>query len=272
MKKLILSLSLLSLISFKGEAQNNPKNPLTTGFKAGLNMTNISAGENSQEFKPSYHAGGFVEIPLSYYKQYALQIELLYSNQGYKGKEIEKRDQVTGKIIETNKLEDVSLHYLTLPVMFKYYIQENFAVEVGPQVSYLMDAKGDFDIYRFNEAREYLNTTTNPIDNALFENGYRSTKYEDYYERLDYGIAAGISYNFNNGLYLSGRYYYGLQDIYKADNKYSKIPNIPTMPGVPQAINDEINRQNMEINRINKSLDLSETKNSVIQISIGYKF
>lgn len=262
MKKILLSLSVFGLISISSHAQSNPRNPLTTGLKAGLNMTNISAGENSQEFKPSYHVGAFIEYPLSYYKQFALQLEVLYSNQGYKGKEIVTRDRVTGKVIETNKLDNVSLHYLNVPLMFKYYVSDDFALEIGPQVGFLVDAKGDFDLYRYNEAREYLNQPNSPIDQALFENGYRSKDHKDYYESIDYGISAGLSYNFKNGLYISGRYYYGLQDVYKADNGYEKIPVIP---GLPQSFLDEINR-------INNELDLTEAKNSVIQVSIGYKF
>src|SRR5690606_16849173 len=120
------------------------------GLKAGLNLSNLSAGNNTQEIKPSFHAGGFIEIPLSYYKKFGVQIELLYSNQGYKGKEYEVRDEITSKVTETNKLENVSLHYLNLPIMFKYYFKDNFSVELGPQIGFLMDAKGDYDIYRYN--------------------------------------------------------------------------------------------------------------------------
>jgi len=262
MNKKLLFLAVVGMIALNSNAQSNPKNPVVTGIKAGLNLTNLSAGNNTQEMKPGFHGGGFVELPLSYYKQFAIQFELLYSNQGYNGKEYELRDETNGKVIETNTLEDVSLHYLNIPVMFKYYVSDNFAIELGPQIGFLMDAKGDFDLYRYNPAKEYLNSFESPIDQALYDNGYRSKDYKNYYEKLDYGIAGGISYNFENGFFISGRYYLGLQDVYKADNKYSLIPVIP---GLPESMVNEINK-------INNDLDLSKAKNTAFQISLGYRF
>jgi len=262
MNKKLLIITLLGVFSLNITAQTNPKNPIVTGVKAGLNLSNLSAGNNSQEMKPSFHAGGFIEFPLTYYKKFGLQIELLYSNQGYNGKEYELRDETTLKVIETNKLENVSLHYLNVPIIFKYYVKDNFSIDLGPQIGFLMDANGDYDIYRYNPSKEYLNSSTNLIDKALYESGFRSSDYKKYYDKVDYGLAFGISYIFENGIFVSGRYYLGLKDVYKADNDFTKI-SIPE--GTPEVIVNEINK-------INSELDFSEAKNSVIQISLGYRF
>lgn len=263
MNKKILCLAFLGFINFNINAQSNPRNPIVTGVKAGFSLTNISAGNNSQEMKPGFHGGGFIELPLTYYKQFSLQFELMYSNQGYKGKEYEIRDEVTGKVVETNKLSNVTLHYLNVPILFKYYPSENFSIELGPQIGFLMDASGEYDLYKYNPSKEFLNPYFNGgIDQALYEAGYRSSNYRDYYEKLDYGIAAGISYNFEGGFFISGKYYLGLQDIYKADNDFQKIP-IP--PGTPDFLVNQINK-------INSELDFKKATNSVIQISLGYRF
>lgn len=258
----LLLFALSGLVGFNANAQSNPRNPITTGFKAGLNLSNLSAGKNSQEIKPSFHVGGLIEFPLSYYKQFAVQLEIQYSNQGYNGKEYEIKDEVTGSVIEKNKLENVSLHYVNIPIMFKYYVSDNFSIELGPQLGFLMDASGSFDLFKYNPSRKYISNYESNIEYELIQNGYVDNNYRNYYEKIDYGISAGISYNFENGMFLSGRYYFGLNDIYKKDNGYSKI-SIPE--GTPDDVIDAINK-------INKDLDFTAAKNSVIQISVGYRF
>jgi len=262
MIKKILILTLLSTLGLKSFSQSNPKNPIVTGVKAGLNLSNLSSGDYSQQMKPSFHAGGFVEIPLSYYKQFAVQIELMYSNQGYKGKEFDIRDDNTGKVVSTNKLDDVSLHYLNIPIMFKYYIQNNFAIEFGPQIGFLMDANGEFDLYKYNDYAIYFTNFTSNLDREMYLQGYRSKDFKDYYESIDYGLSLGLSYNFENGAYISGRYYMGLNDVYKADNNFTQIV-IPE--GMPELIVNEINA-------INNNFNFKSSKNSVFQISVGYRF
>lgn len=61
------------------------------------------------------------------------------------------------------------------------------------------------------------------IECELEVNGYISSDYKKYYNKVDYGVSFGLSYNFENGVFVSGRYYLGLKDVYKADDKYSKI-------------------------------------------------
>lgn len=259
--KLVLLL-FSGLVTGNINAQSNPRNPITTGVKGGLNLTNISSGAKSQDIKPSFHIGGLVEFPLSYYKQYALQIELQYSNQGYNGKEITKRDPITNEVVEKNKMDNVSLHYINIPILFKYYVSENFAIEVGPQIGFLMGANGTFDLYKFNEAREYIVDTPNGLEQELEMYGYRNNDYKNFYDTVDYGLSFGATYNLKNRMFISAKYYLGLKDIYKADNHFSKL-SVP--PGLPEEFEKEINR-------INKELDLKPTKNSVFQISVGYRF
>ena len=274
MKKIILLAGVFSLVSLHSFAQRNPHNNIETGLKIGGNMSTLSGGA-SQDFKPSYHFGGFIEFPLSYYKKTALQIELMYSSQGYKGKEYDQKFiEITesGTNIKSNgklKLDDVSLNYVYLPVMFKYYVSDNFSVEVGGQIGYMVGASGQFDINKANPARGYLSMAQSDLDEALFEAGYRSRDRKDYYEDLDYGVNAGFTANFNNGMFVSGRFYYGLQDVYKKDNDLKKM-DIPTrQEGMSDA---EYAILVTQVKFINDNLNFDPLANMVIQLSVGYRF
>ena len=273
MKKIILLASVFSLVTLNTFAQKNPRNPIETGLKIGGNLSTLSGGA-SQDFKPSYHFGGFVEIPLTYYKQMALQIELQYSSQGYKGKEYEQKELVFGDTEQVNitgkkKLSDVSLNYIYLPVQFKYYISERFSVEAGGQVGYMVGASGQFDINKVNPARDYLSMTQSSLDQALFEAGYRSRDRKDYYEDLDYGVHAGFTANFNSGVFVSGRFYYGLQDVYKKDNDLKKLDIPARIDGMSDGEYDMLVK---EINFINDNLNFDPLYNMSIQVSVGYRF
>ncbi|MDN3709232.1 porin family protein [Myroides ceti] len=114
--------------------------------------------KNGQDYKPGVHVGAFVEYPLSYYKKFALQLELMYSMQGYKGIEYDQYDLTTYKINGTERLEDVTHHYLYLPLQVKYYVSDNFSVELGGQVGfYMVAASGQYDMNRYNPVRNLVN-------------------------------------------------------------------------------------------------------------------
>lgn len=275
MNKILLSIALVGLLSTNGFAQRNHRNPIETGLKGGVNMSSF-AGGNSQNFKPGLQIGGTVEIPLTFYKKVSVQAELQYAVQGYKGNEYSQIDMETKEVIETLKLEDVTMHYLYLPITFKYYVNPNFSIELGGQIGYMLDAKGQFDANKYNPAREYLfmadpqyQQTFSQLDKALFESGYRNTDPDNYYEKIDYGVTAGFSYYMESGLYFNFRYYLGLQDVYKIDNSYINIPEPERMPGM-SAETYELLLQ--EVRYVNEHLNFDPLKNSSIQLSVGYKF
>lgn len=266
MKKILLSLGILIISSQTVFAQ---RAKLETGVKGGLNMSTIS-GAQPQDFKPSFHFGAFVETPFSFYKKFSVTFELQYSMQGYKGKEYQQYDALTFAPTSIIKLDDVTTHNLYVPITFNYYIGKSFAINVGAQVGYMFDASGSFDVNKANPSREYLNYADTSLDSYLFEQGYRSTEFKDYYEQLDYGVIAGFTYDINPNLFISGRYYLGLQDIYKKDNDYKSLaPPDNTDGSIPQEVYDRLVQQ---LNFYNKHLKFDPITNSVIQVSVGYKF
>lgn len=268
MNKLLLSLGLLFISSQSIQAQIAK---VETGIKAGVNMSNFSGGQ-SQEFKPGFHVGGFIETPLfSPYKKFSLSFELMYSMQGYKGKEYQQYDDVTWKPTEMLKLDDLTTHNIYVPIVFNYYVNENFGIHVGGQVGYMIEASGEYDINKVNTARGVLNYADNQFDRHLFEQGYLSTDYKDFYEQLDYGIVAGLSFDVSKNITISARYYLGLQDVYKKDNDY-KLLSMPSLEGLPaELITPELIQEMEDYIRYQQHLNFDPLKNSVIQVSVAVK-
>ena len=132
MKKTILSIALFSITTFVVQAQS-----VKFGVKAGLNYANEIGTNiivNSENYKTeaitSYHAGVVAEIGL--FKGLAFQPELIYSTQG---------------ATYTNTLEEIKneLGYLSIPAVLKIDLNKSFSLELGPQASFLLSEKNDFD-------------------------------------------------------------------------------------------------------------------------------
>ena len=178
MKKIILAALLFIAASTTSEAQL-----VKFGVKAGVNFANQSGDTRfdnrdfSKEGITSYHAGLVAEVKLL--DRFAIQPELLYSTQGASYKE-------AGQEFKNE------LGYLTIPVMAKFYLTDSFSLEVGPQASFLLSEKDNFDIY----------------DNETFE----------------FGVNAGLGFKLTENFFIQGRYGLGLTDVSKdADVKNTTV-------------------------------------------------
>lgn len=178
MKKILLAAVLFIATSASIQAQL-----LQIGVKAGVNFASQTgdAGLNGVAFDKegitSYHAGLVAEIKLL--DKFSLQPELLYSTQGatYKNAVSEFKNE---------------LGYLSIPVMAKFYLNNTFSVEVGPQASFLLSEKNDFDV---KDA-----------------------------ETFEFGLNAGLGVKLTKNIFLQGRYGLGLTEASKnADVKNSTL-------------------------------------------------
>lgn len=186
MKKLLLGTALFLVAVVGLNAQT------TFGAKAGLNLTKVTGGETKTKAKIGLVAGVFAEVSLG--EDFRFQPELLFSSQGYKVKDVE------GK---------VSLNYVSIPLIAKYYVAEGFALEVGPQVGILLSAKtkagkGEVDI------KEQVKT-------------------------IDFGLNIGGSSDITENMFVGARYNFGLS-------------------------------------KLAKGKDADKVKNSVLSVSLGYRF
>jgi Outer membrane protein beta-barrel domain len=161
-----------------GKTGNNSENIESPfSFKVGYNISNVIVSPepmNLVNAKNSFHAGVvFNNIQLA--NKIKFQPELLYSMQGFK----------------IGGIGNVGLHYISLPALVKLEMGSNASLLLGPQVSYLANARIG-------------------LGNDLF-----SVSYDGLFQKWDVSGVAGLEYKVNNKVSLGGRYLLGLTNINK---------------------------------------------------------
>jgi hypothetical protein len=178
MKKIFLAAVLFIATSATIQAQF-----LQVGVKAGVNFASQTGDAYMEGVSfdkdgiTSFHAGLVAELKLL--ERFSIQPELLYSTQGatYKNAVTEFKNE---------------LGYISIPVMAKFYLTDSFSLEVGPQASFLVSEKNDFDV----------------------EDG----------ETFEFGLNAGLGYKITKNFFVQGRYGLGLTEASKnADIKNSTV-------------------------------------------------
>jgi hypothetical protein len=91
------------------------------GFKGGINSATIGGNAKNVKPKVGVHVGAFVSAPIS--SRFALQPEVLYSQQGY----------LSGD-------KTYNYQYLNIPLIFKGTITGGLHAQVGPQFGMLLKA------------------------------------------------------------------------------------------------------------------------------------
>jgi hypothetical protein len=189
MKKLLLLT--ISLAAFTLNAQD-----ITWGAKAGLNFANMT-GDDAEDTdgRTSIHLGVTAEIAIS--DVFSIQPELLYSGQGYKTDSfIEVYDVNGNPIDEVDADFTAKVNYLSLPIMAKFYVSDAFSLEAGPQISFLMSAKGDYEGGGLSEEED-------------FKDALKST---------DFALNIGAGYKLDSGLNFGLRYSIGMTDVVDGDS------------------------------------------------------
>ncbi len=138
------------------------------GAKFGLNLSQVNSEViQNLEQKTGFHAG--ITSEFSFTEFLSIQTELLYSTQG-----------------ASNRYLDLSMNYLSIPVLVKVYPVENFSLDIGPQLSFLLSNKAVF--YGINIETES-------------------------YEDVDFGLAAGVTYKSRFDVYAQARFVYGVTEF-----------------------------------------------------------
>jgi len=170
MKKTILFTVLLVALSMNMQAQL-----VKFGIKGGINYANQNGSDitvNGSNYQTdaitSYHAGLIAEIKLV--DSFSIQPELLYSTQGatYKNAFEEFRNE---------------LGYLSIPVLAKINLNKFVSLELGPQASFLLSERNNFDVKDANT--------------------------------FDFAVVGGLGLNITKNLFIQGRYGLGLTDASK---------------------------------------------------------
>ena len=118
----------------------------------------------------------------------SLQIELVYSQQGY-------------ELSDRGGTYTQKLNYINLPLMLKAYPSDNFFLEAGPQVGYAITHKEEFDssFSLFDTSQEF-----NP-------------------NSFDWGVNFGGGFKTDTGVSFGVRYHLGLGDIYDEGKPKNRV-------------------------------------------------
>ncbi|MBP6387184.1 MAG: PorT family protein [Pseudarcicella sp.] len=170
MKTFFASIFFIAFISFQVSAQD-------IAFKVGYNYSDVLASPeplNAFTNRQSFHAGLAIKnIKIS--PKIGIQPELLFSNQGF----------------SVASYGDVSLNYISLPILFTFPVTEGLDLQVGPQFNYLLNA----DL---------------SIPKTIF-----SLSYKGLFNDFDAGAVAGLEYQVHKNISLGGRYYLGMANVNK---------------------------------------------------------
>lgn len=242
MRKIILtSLMLCSTFAFSQE--------IKYGAQAGLNISSLRGNypANPDEYTTidkksivGFNIGGFLEYQIN--EKFSIQPELLISLQG--NKIVTKEEFYDSLYDETYKesfTQRPKLTYLNLPIMLKYKVLEKLSIEFGPQIGYLISAKSKWEYENANDPSENESIEVDMINNNTYTFGGSTFEYTGKLNRLDFSLNLGSSYDLTENVFVQARYNLGLSVLDKNSTAGT-------------------------------SSDSWDLKNSVIQISAGYKF
>ena len=190
MKKISL-LAFVFVTSTALYAQNDVETKTATtkfGMKAGVNLAKLrpsdvpSGVDISTNLKTSFGGGFFANIPLGTGCM-AFQPEILFNGQGSK---ITVKQTALGITTETTYEQD--LRYLSMPLMLQFRSNNGFYGEVGPQLSFLLDARYD-----------------GPGDSNWED--------EESFESFEFSAGAGLGYVSKMGLGIGARYNHGFSNV-----------------------------------------------------------
>lgn len=156
---------------------------VSPGIRAGVNVATLS--NIDADFKTDFYVGGILGLNLG--KKYTLQPELNYTRQGANNVHFPSEnpgDEPNG----INGTENVTIQYLSLGVINKFYFVEGFHGMVGPS-----------------------------LDMKIGKNFPRIDFDDDDYGGVDLGISLGLGYTLPIGLTVEGRFKTGMLDAFNND-------------------------------------------------------
>lgn len=140
MKKIIHKILIVSFVSMLIFPLGTKAQEAEFGVKGGLNLSLLTLDDaNDNNLLPGFHAGLALELPIT--TSFSLQPEVMYSLQGVKT----TYDTDFLGIDVANGETDFKLHYINVPLFFKYNLAEDFNIHVGPYIGFLTKAVVETD-------------------------------------------------------------------------------------------------------------------------------
>jgi len=198
MKKLLfIAVLLMSTMGLRAQESH-------FGVKLGLNRNafNLTYDSSASTISPDDYKGkmGFEVGVISEFKlsdKFAVAPELLYASIG---DHYEVSKETSGVKVEASG--NTFLNYIQIPVMGRYYINDAFSLEFGPQIGILLSAESEY------ETKITYGGNTNTDSGNVKD-------YKKEIESTDFGFNLGTGYKLENGMFFNLRYTIGLSDIAK---------------------------------------------------------
>lgn len=121
-----LRITLITVVAFMAMQTAYGQAAISIGVKGGLNFANIDTSSPSTAYnsRTGYHAGAFVNFKFT---KLAIQPEFIYSVQG-------------SSLSSSGTSQDLSLGYINIPILLKFYLVGGFHLQAGPQFGFLNSA------------------------------------------------------------------------------------------------------------------------------------
>ncbi len=149
--------------------------PAKFGLKAGVNISSLNIQDfDDNDSRIGLHIGALAHIHLGTAEQWALQPEIVYSQEG-------------AKLKTQSGTTTVKLDYVNIPVMIQYMFDNGFRLEAGPQLGLMVNSK-----YDANGSEEDA---------------------DDDFKSTNVSLGFGLGYLSKSGFGVGGRYNLGLSNI-----------------------------------------------------------
>ena len=173
-------------VQAKSGSDTDTRSNIILGAKLGANYSNVYDSEGEDfvaDAKLGFVAGGFVTIPLG--KLFAIQPEVLYSQKGFKG---------SGTLLGSPYSFTRTTDYLDVPIFVAIRPSEYFTILAGPQFSYLMSQKDEFNGVVNQTQQDDFNNDNIRKNTFCFIGGVDVN-----FDKLVIGARAGWDLKTNNG-------------------------------------------------------------------------
>ncbi|MFB2121602.1 porin family protein [Parapedobacter sp. 2B3] len=171
--------AILLVVAMVAATQLFAQKRVSPGIRAGVNVATLS--NINADFKTDFYAGGILSLHLG--QRYTLQPELIYTRQG--ANNVTFVNEESG---EPGGQENVTIQYLSLGVVNKFYFVDGFHALIGPS-----------------------------LDMKIGKNFPRIDFDDDDYGGVDLGISLGLGYTLPIGLTIEGRFKTGMLDAFNND-------------------------------------------------------
>ncbi|MDX1279569.1 porin family protein, partial [Oceanihabitans sediminis] len=199
MKNLCIAVVIAASSVLSVSAQNtNPQRDVQLGVKGGVNFSTITGDDfNDLDSRTSFNAGLVAEIPIT--NRFSIQPEVFYSGQGFDIKEIDQDN-----VFDTDQNIEYQLDYIQVPILAKFYLVDGLSIEAGPQFGFKINEEID----------SQPNSDGGDVDISNEDSSVKD---------FETSITGGLSYKFSSGFFISGRYTYGLTNLFDDDSLLKNV-------------------------------------------------